>query len=275
MKVAIMLACFNRKEITKRCLIGLKKQFGYHMDKKIDIYVYDDHSTDGTLQMLKDEFLDVTVIEGSGQEYWCESMYRLMIKVIEKDYDYYLMVNDDVDFYENSIDIMFKSYYLANKRCAIVGSTIGRTSGKITYGGRNEEEILLEPQRFLQQCKWANWNCFLLDRETIKEVGIIDGKYKHSWGDFDYSYRMNRFGIPIFVATEYIGICEKNSVQNTFRDKRLSKKERLIKLFSPKGLHFMSYLRYNLKIKGVKGLGISIYGYISLITYIILGKEIK
>lgn len=275
MKVAVMLACFNRKEMTQRCIVGLKNQFTQHQDKEIDIYVYDDKSTDGTVEMLKREFPEIIIFEGNGQTYWCKSMYCLMKNAVEKQYDFYLMINDDVEFYDDAIEIMFNSYNFAKQTCGIVGATQSAVSGKITYGGRNKQEHLLIPNGNIQRCIWANWNCFLIDNKTLNKVGIIDGKYKHSWGDFDYSHRMYKLGIPIYEASHYIGVCESNSNDKTYKDKRLSRKERLKKLFSPKGMPFSSYLRYNLKTKGLIGGIISIYGYCSIIAYILMGKEIK
>lgn len=274
MRIAILLACYNRKELTKRCLNGLNKQLKYHTDKSIDIYVFDDNSSDGTKEMLKEEFPKVNIVSGNGRTYWCKSMYHLMKKAVAVHYDFYLMVNDDVNFYDDAIETVFNSYNLAKQMCGIVGATQSVVSGRITYGGRDKQENLLIPSGSIQKCMWANWNCFLIDSETVNKVGIIDGKYEHSWGDFDYSYRMHKLGIPIYVASHYIGVCESNSDDRTFRDITLSRRERLKKLFSPKGMPFSSYLRYNLKTKGVIGGIISIYGYCSIIAYILMGKEI-
>lgn len=53
MQVAILAACYNRKELTKRCLNFLTRQFAAVTDKQFDLYVYDDGSTDGTCEMIE------------------------------------------------------------------------------------------------------------------------------------------------------------------------------------------------------------------------------
>lgn len=275
MKVCIMLACYNRRKITKKCLAELLNQFPLLPTYEFEVYVYDDCSNDGTSEMIQEEFPQIKLIIGKHGAFWCKSMYYLMNLVSKKEFDYYLMINDDVQFDKNALNIMFQSYNSAACSCGIVGSTRSAQTGMITYGGRDRSKKLLEPNGSLQQCHWANWNCFLIDKKVLSEVGIIDKKYQHSWGDFDYSYRMNKKGIPIYSAIDYVGTCEHNSLKGTFRDNTLKRGTRLKKLFSAKGLPIYSYFRYNIKTEGSRGLWKAIYGYASLIWYIVLNKKIE
>ncbi|MCM1153914.1 MAG: glycosyltransferase family 2 protein [Roseburia sp.] len=275
MRVAVMVACYNRKELTKRCLNSLKNQLLEITDKQFDLYVYDDGSTDGTYEMLIKEFPEVFVIQGKGNAYWCRSMYYLMTAAVDKQYDFYMMINDDVYFYLNAISKMFDTYSKAKGKCGVVGTFQSADSHEQSYGGRDQQEHLLVPNGDIQQCEWADWNCFLIDSYVVNQVGLIDKHYRHAWGDFDYDFRMRKKGIPIYETAEYIGECELNTRVNTYRDNTIRRGIRLKKLFSPKGLPFTSYLRYNIKIKGIQGFLIAIYGYCSLIGYIVMGKEIS
>ena len=275
MKVCVILACYNRKGITKRCLTEITNQSSLLPIYEFDIYVYDDCSNDGTSEMIKKEFPQINLISGSGGAYWCKSMHYLMNLASKKEYDFYLMINDDVQFKGDALKIMFQSYNLATCSCGIVGSTRSIKTGKVTYGGRDKNKELLEPNGNLQQCYWANWNCFLIDKKVIEEVGLIDKKYQHSWGDFDYSFRMTKKEVPIYIATDYVGMCENNSIIGTFEDKNLNRQIRLRKLFSVKGVPPYSYFRYHIKTEGALGLLKGIYGYFSLIWYIVLNKKME
>lgn len=274
MQVAILSACYNRKELTKRCLDSLICQFASIMDKQFDIYVYDDASTDGTLEMIEEEFPNVQVARGAGETYWCKSMHYLMKLAVEKNYDFYIMINDDVCFYNNAIEEMFRAYYMSKKKCGIVGAFQSAVSKEYTYGGRDRQTKLLKPNGQIQQCFWADWNCFMVDADVIKSIGIIDGKYQHAWGDWDYSYRMIKSGISIYETGDYIGECEINSIKNTYRDNTLSRRTRLKKLFSPKGLPLASCMRFYIKTRGIKGFFIVVYGYCVLLWYILIGRTI-
>ena len=275
-RVALMVSCYNRKEKTRGCLWSLKEQCKSAQNLSVDIYVFDDHSTDGTREMLNELFPEITVVEGNGNNFWCKSMYVLMKVASEREYDFYWMVNDDVSFYQDALYTMFHSYQKAGGICGIVGTTRSSITGMATYGGRDElRGALLEPDSNLKGCRWANWNCFLIDAEMLAKTGIIDGKYTHPRGKYDYSFRMVRKGIPIYIAEDYVGECDTNSIKGSFQDATLKRSERLIKLISPKGIPFGSYIRFNMKTKGIKELPKAVYGYISIIIYILMNKEIE
>ena len=273
MKMAIIMCCYNRKKLTERSVQQLNKSVEKYPDIHCKIYVCDDGSTDGTCEMLREEFNNVIYLKGSGRLYWCKSMHLAMKTAVQDMHDYYLMVNDDTDFKDNVIKIMMDSYQQAKETCGIVGAM---SFNKIcTYGGRNIDNKLLLPNGKLQSCVLANWNCFLISREVVDRVGIIDEKYQHAYGDFDYSHRMLKAGIPIYVATEYVGEAQRNSEEGTFQDYTLKRFQRLRLLLSPKGMPIYSYFRYHIRSSGVKGLPRYIYGYLSVVGYIILKKEFK
>ena len=274
-RVAIMVACYNRRDMSKRCLDTINRQIQKHVDMEFNIYVYDDNSTDGTREMINTYFPEIILVEGSGKTYWCKSMHYLMRLAVNKNYDFYIMINDDVYFYPDAIETMFCSYLSANETCGIVGATRSAICDNVTYGGRNQQGELLVPNGEIQSCIWANWNCFLIDSNVIEKIGIIDGKYQHSWGDFDFSNRMIKGGVPIYEAISYVGECEQNSNKGSYKDPGLNRVERLRKMFSPKGMPFQSYFRYNIKLEGFWGGIKAMYGYCSTIAYIVLNKEIK
>lgn len=274
MNIAIVLCCYNRKELTKRCLSQLRKQASLLLEDNIEFFICDDKSDDGTFEMIEKEFPEMHLYKSEGNLYWCKSMYLVMQEARKQDFDLYLMVNDDVSFVEEALKIMLESYKMVGKSCGIVGTTRNPQVTEPSYGGRDSDGMLLVPNSELQKCIWANWNCFLIDREVVEKIGIIDGKYQHSWGDYDYSHRMQVQNIPLFIATEYIGECQKNSKTNTFGDAYLKKSIRLKKLFSPKGQPIYSYMRYHIRVYGKSGILKYIYGYLTMVGYILLGKEL-
>lgn len=275
MKIAIILCCFNRKEMTKRCLEQMHLQIQKSREHKYNIFVCDDASTDGTPQMIKNDFPEVRLIESKGNLYWCKSMYLGMRTAQKEAPDIYLMINDDVDFYDNMLDMMINAYKEKGPLCGIVGSTRHRVSKVPSYGGRTDDGKIIVPNGTLQECVLTNWNCFMIDKETVNKIGIIDGKYQHSWGDFDYAWRMKKQNVPIYVASDYIGICETNDIKGTFRDKNVKRSVRLRKLLSPKGMPFYSYIRYHIVAYGKRRILTYVYGYISLIFYIMLKRDIR
>ena len=270
MEIVFLLTCYNRKELTIRCLEALHAQMDKHPEHHCQIIICDDNSTDGTVTAVRSAFPDTEIICTAGNNFWCKGMYIAMKKAYARKYQLYFMINDDVLFFDNMLDTMLDSYKRAGEICGIVGTTISQIDGKATYGGRIGEfdlSIIL-PQNTLQKCGVANWNCFLIPHQVIEQVGLIDKKYAHSFGDFDYSMAMARKNIPLYVANDYIGYCERNGKEGTFRDVSLSRLERLKKMHGKKGIAFFSQLRYYLKNFGV------MYGWRAVFSYIKAWKDI-
>lgn len=273
--LAIIFACYNRIEKTKACIDSLEKQLE-KITVRYKFYICDDNSTDGTFEMLQRRSTDSRIIRTEGNYYWSKSMYVAMKAAKEDNPDYYLMINDDVIFDADAIDIMFGSYHLADMHpCGVVGTTVSISNNKFNYGGRNSDiGEIIQPSPELSTCKFANWNCFLIDAETVNRVGIIDGKYEHGGGDFDYSYRMYKNGIPIYVAYESIGQCETNDIAKLFESTELSRINRLKFYFSRKGCPPKSMIKYQYRTKGVLGVLSLLSGYCHAVIMIMLKKEL-
>lgn len=274
MTLAVLLTCYNRKATTVNCIEKLWPQLE-KSSLEYMFYICDDKSEDGTYDLLRDMLPGHIVIQSTGNFFWCKGMYSVMKMAAEVSYDYYLMINDDVDFFDNALEIMLSSYQKVGKNCGIVGTTKAIDSENYTYGGRDEEENLVSPEMGNKECVWANWNCFLTNREIVEKVGIIDGKYRHAWGDYDYSYRMRKLGYKIYVADDSIGRCDLNSAMGSYKDKTVKRMARLKKLFAPKGIPFCSYMRYHMRIDGKKKVFYYLYGYFSMIGYILMGRDLR
>ena len=279
MKIAIIFTCYNRADKTENCVKSLLNQ---ELDKhiKLEFYICDDGSTDNTVKTVRKLIPSAKIINGSGNLFWCKGMYLAMRKAYDNKHDFYLMINDDVNFSPNAIQIMINSYIKSNDICGIVGS-VRDENRRTSYGGRvfyNKYKIgktkLLDSNKTLQKCDVANWNCFLIPNEVLDMIGIIDNYYEHGCGDFDYSLRMMKYGLPIYVATEDVGICSTNPTKNTSQDCSLSKKERIKKLFSIKESPIKSNIYFYKKNYGVFGLLYMVRTYIHNIIYILKSSKL-
>ena len=276
MTIAVIFACFNRKHKTKRCLEYIYRQQIEHNCIKIDVYVTDDGSTDGTKELLKSfaEKMTVYIINGNNL-FWNKGMYVAMKKAMEFQYDYYMMINDDVEFYDNFLDVMLESFAEVGIPCGISGPTQDEDHLHTTYGGKMiNGKGFIEPNGNIQKCDLANWNCFLVNHTIIDKVGIIDPCYDHSYGDYDYSLAMQRNGFDVYLAKEYVGICDRNSTKGTYKDTTLTRRQRMNIFFSPKGMSIKSLLRYSLKnldFIGVRGMIFFLCTYIKNLIVVLVG----
>lgn len=271
MKIAVITTVYNRKEKTQKAINSIEKALADH---DYQFYICDDGSTDGTSQMLQTLDSPITVITGNGNLFWSKGMYCAMKRASEDSADLYLLINDDVEFFPDAMKTMLLSYHAAKEPCGIVGSTKSGLSGKITYGGRTlRDQQLILPNGELQPCDLTNWNCFLIDDYVIKKIGLIDNYYEHGLGDFDYSLRMKKAGIPVYVAFDYIGVCENNTKAGTYHDKTVPRKKRFKSMVSRNHLPVKSRWHYYTKNFGIKGIKAFAWPYIKCSIRIILGKD--
>ncbi|MCB9186212.1 MAG: glycosyltransferase family 2 protein [Flavobacteriales bacterium] len=72
MSIAIVIPTFNRKNHLRKLLENLAQQVG--VKEMYQIVVVVDGSTDGTTEMLSNEFPDTHVVNGTGQWFWTKSL---------------------------------------------------------------------------------------------------------------------------------------------------------------------------------------------------------
>lgn len=97
----------------------------------------DDGSTDGTYELLKDMQLSysIHVLRGKGDWFYSGGMHVGMeyaLQHLPHDFDYMLMMNDDVVFLENTIEQMI-SQSIQENGLVIVGTTCNE-DGELSYG---------------------------------------------------------------------------------------------------------------------------------------------
>lgn len=247
--VVVLLTCFNRQDKT----ISAIKKLNSSNQCKLKFLIVDDGSTDDTVAELKKLSADIEIINSGGNKYYTGSMrigMEYLIKKGEK-YDYLLLINDDVDFYDCIIDKLILYSKIKNNQ-VIVGSTIDNNK-QLSYGGIHYYTRYLSAKynivgpNYTDCCSTFNANCVLIPFNIFCENGIYDSHYCHGVGDFDYGLKITRNGYKIFVYKEYIGVCNRNSSKNTWQDKSLSISKRLRFKKTPKGFRNKEMFHYYIK----------------------------
>lgn len=211
-KIAVLLTVFNRKEKTMLCLEELYRQ-EIPKNYKMDIFMVDDGSTDGTRLEVEKTFSNVNIIQGDGNLFWNRGMHTAWKTASEnEEYDYYLWLNDDTFIFENSINLMIDSVLKKKDNAIICGATLDSTKKAITYSGTQKlGGQLLKPNGQLQKCVIFNGNFVLVPKKVFNVLGNLDWTFRHAIGDFDYALRARKKNIDCYLAPDYVGTCEANS----------------------------------------------------------------
>ncbi len=253
--LAVVMACYNRRETTLRCLRSLTRQASDAIH--IEVHLLDDASPDGSADAVRAEFPNAHVIEGDGKQFWGGGMHLAMQSAIALPFEFLLWLNDDVELKDNALEILLSAYGDATSIAGggahcIVGAVEEKGTGKITYTGFRSrstwhpvrlEQVPPKPGS-LARCDTMNGNCVLLPAEAVRRTGTVDPTYVQQLGDIDYGYRLVESGIAIWVASETVGSCPVNDKPKPWRARGLTIANRLRLLHSPLGFPLGPWLHF-------------------------------
>jgi GT2 family glycosyltransferase len=250
-KIATLCCCYNRLNKTTLFLDSL---VGQHVPDKyqLDFYLLDDNSPDQTGAHVKANFPMVNVIHGTGSLFWAGGMRTLWKEVLKQDdYDFYLLLNDDVVLSDGALDRLLTAYSLTkNEGNIILGTVLDPKDNKITYGGHKIKNYFTgstyvrEPDAtLLMDCEIGNANLMLVDKATLNKMGILTDLYTHGLADFDYTFTAVKKGLNVWVAPGFYGYCE-NDHGVSWLSGKVPLKKRIAHLYSPKGLAYKEYLTF-------------------------------
>ena len=205
MNIAVILTCFNRKEKTLNCLSSLFKVIS-----SCDVYLTDDGSKDGTSEAVKKQYPNVQIIKGKGDLFWSRGMYTAWKKALEKKYDFYLWLNDDIEVYPYFLEELLKCYQLSNTNCIVSGIIEDEKREKILYGGSDSDKKIIIPNGEPQDITFMNGNVVLVPQNVVDSIGIIDPIYHHDLGDVDYGLTARKAGIKVVSTTRPIALGYSN-----------------------------------------------------------------
>lgn len=223
--IAVLLTCYNRREKTLQCLQALYQQI-LPSQIKLQPYLVDDASTDGTAEAVQQEYPNVHLIRGTGSLFWNGGMRSAFAAAQEEDPDYYLWLNDDTVLYPDAIgtllDVCAQLASQGQGRAIVVGSTLDPETDRPSYGGLMQT-YWWHPLKFHhlhpdpnqpRLCDTLHGNCVLVPRAVATLVGNLNPEYTHNLGDYDYGLRARRKGCFVWMAPGYLGTCCANPPSN-------------------------------------------------------------
>lgn len=213
MKLAVLMACHNRKAVTVICLSRLLPQLG----EDDGVFLVDDGSCDGTaaaVARLDDK--RIKVIAGDGTFFWAKGMRKAWeVAIAERqDWDGYLWLNDDTEL---KPDAIAKMLAVGDGEHVVVGE-LESSNGEVVYGVRQDGLF--------------TGNCVLVPRKVYGRIGMICGDYSHAWADSDYAMKAKRAGIGV-VSAGVVGKAEGHPNRPSLKGLTLGVRLKLLR--DPKG----------------------------------------
>lgn len=253
--IAVLLTCYNRKAKTLQALESLlesAKRQSTSPPVSFKVFLTDDGSTDGTAEAVLELLPTVHIIKGTGNLFWAEGMRWAWEEARIGTFDGYLLLNDDTNVYPELFDELVKIDQYSLDHFGTAGVYIGATeyNSELTYSGALITNAFLYKQKRLipngmpQKCDIGNANILYVSKESVEKVGIMTKGYAHGMGDYDYTLKASRKGVPVLLSPLVWGECpyDHDDYYSSFASKSL--KERRKYVYHPLGLDFKSHLKF-------------------------------
>ena len=204
--IHIVIPVFNRKEYTKACLESLKAQ----TDQNFKVVIVDDGSTDGTGQMLQEEFPEVDVLRGDGNLFWTAGVNMGIRHALQKGAEHIMTMNNDIVVDKGLIENMYRWH--KEKPEALLGALeLDIDTGKPIFGGERLDwklskieqvlDVLPESeQKGLHRVTHLPGRGLFIPRVVFEKIGLFDqDRFPHYIADYDFTHTARRAGFELYV----------------------------------------------------------------------------
>jgi GT2 family glycosyltransferase len=198
LKTSIIILTFNKLEYTKACIESIRM---HTKPECYEIIVVDNHSTDGTVDWLRDQ-ADLRVIYNEKNEGFpagCNQGIKMAAG------DNVLLLNNDTVVTRNWLDNLIQCLY-SSEDIGAVGPVTNYCSyyQSIPVEYQSIEEMHAFAASYNQQAeKWESrlklvGFCMLIKREVVENVALLDERFTPgNFEDDDYSLRIWQHGYKL------------------------------------------------------------------------------
>jgi GT2 family glycosyltransferase len=217
--IHIVIPVHNRKELTRQCLACLAEQ----TYRNFSAIVVDDGSTDGTAEMIQQEFPETVIMTGDGNLWWTEATnwgVRYAQKhLVAGDENFVLTLNDDTLVKPDYLASMLSAYE-RHKPCLIGSVSVdvdnpdklefaGNTFDPYFAGGKalvgkfkHSYKELVKQKEYVASDALPGRGT-LIPMEVFDKVGLYDTEhFAHYMSDFEFSVRAKKAGYQLIVDTK-------------------------------------------------------------------------
>ena len=223
--VGALIVTWNRKDDVIECIESIINT-GY---SRLIIYLVDNASADGTVNVVADKFPDVRIIRSEENLGFAGGNNLGLSWILEDGLDSVFLVNDDVVVSRDSLTILARHLFESNSigvtspKVLIhsdpsviwsAGGLIDRNTGiaiQRRYGeiDRNKEKI--------QEIDYAVGCAMLVKTEAIREAGLLDPRYFTYYEETDWCRRIKESGFKVLYVPKS-RVSHKVTMQTTGRN---------------------------------------------------------
>jgi len=213
--VTIAVINWNTKELLEACLNSLLKAqplVGF------EIRVIDNHSTDGSVQLVKRKFPKIDIVENAGNLGFAAAANQALRQSSAR---YVFILNSDTEVEQDAIDILV-DFADNHERAAVVGPALFNSDGSTQITGRNfpnfrdsimhaflgaiwrtnpwsvRYKMLDWDRRSERSVDWVSGAAMFIRRQAATEVNFFDENFFMYVEDLDLCYRLRQQGWEVY-----------------------------------------------------------------------------
>ena len=212
MDVSIIIISWNTKELLRECLKSIFEHVG---EVDYEVIVVDNASTDGSPEMVKDDFPQITLIENSRNSGYAAACNQGIKATKSK---YVLLLNSDILICDTAIEKVVR-YADKHPQVGVIGCQVWESKDEIMmtcfrfpsvanlFLSASGLSRLFKHNRILgrEQMRWWDRKSerqvdvvpgvfMLVRREAIDQVGFLDEEFFFYSEEVDWCYRFSKVG---------------------------------------------------------------------------------
>ncbi len=239
--ISIVIISFNVEKLLKECIESVHRET---KEAPFDIWVIDNHSRDNSVQMLKDNFPDIHLIENDRNLGFPKANNQAVVQCTS---DYILLLNPDTIIQDGAIDKMVR-FMDENPDVGVSGCRVLNPDGSLQLACRRSiptpkvafYRLTGLSRLFPNSQTMARYNLTYLDPNTphevdavsgaflvirkkaVDEIGVLDEDFFIYGEDMDWCIRAKKAGwkvmyYPHASILHYKGVgCKTNNRKTTY-----------------------------------------------------------
>jgi len=225
MDLSIIIVSYNTCEITRNCLQSIRDS---NLQLSYEVIVVDNASTDGSVEMIEQEFPEIILIKNSTNNMFAKANNQGM-KIARG--DYFLLLNSDTIVTPGNIEKMFYFISAHSNKIGCVGPKVlnsdgtVQSEGKPLYSVENAfcdmfSPILIKLPFFLKKhlippgnklsdksplrrpTGWVSGACMMVSAKAARAVEGFDEEYFFYGEEVDFCQCLKKAGYAIWVLTD-------------------------------------------------------------------------
>lgn len=204
MKTSIIILTHNQLGYTKQCIESILK---YTKEGSYEMIIVDNHSTDGTVEWLKQQRNIKTIFNNENLGFPKGCNQGMEVATGEN----ILFLNNDTVVTENWLDNLLACLYSADDIGAVgpvTNSAAYYSTIPVNYTSIDEMHQFAasynvsDPDKWEERLKLIGF-CMLIKKEAINKVGLLDERFTPgNFEDDDYSVRLRKAGYRLMLCKD-------------------------------------------------------------------------